>query len=61
VADPLPVGADVVLALRPEQIAMSVAHESPTAERNGIRGKVTAVVYRGTISTYFVTSPGGRW
>jgi putrescine transport system ATP-binding protein len=55
---PLPAG-EIMLGLRPEQIAIHGAGESPVKDGAiGIDGKIAEVVYRGTSSLYLVESIG---
>lgn len=54
--DPTHDGKEVVLALRPEKIAIS--KDKPTAP-NVLQGKVIDIGYLGNISTYHVELAGG--
>jgi putrescine transport system ATP-binding protein len=57
--EPVTVGQQVWLALRPEKIR--IAHDQPTSAVNAIPGKVEDVGYLGSISHYHVrTAPGER-
>jgi putrescine transport system ATP-binding protein len=58
-AEPVTVGQQVWLALRPEKIR--IAHEQPQSAVNVIPGKVEDIGYLGSISHYHVrTAPGER-
>jgi putrescine transport system ATP-binding protein len=58
-AEPVTVGQQVWLALRPEKIR--IAHEQPASPVNAIPGKVEDIGYLGSISHYHVhTAPGER-
>jgi putrescine transport system ATP-binding protein len=57
--EPVTVGQQVWLALRPEKIR--IAHEQPVSAVNAIPGKVEDIGYLGSISHYHVkTAPGER-
>jgi putrescine transport system ATP-binding protein len=57
--EPVTVGQQVWLALRPEKIR--IAHDQPASAVNAIPGKVEDVGYLGSISHYHVrTAPGER-
>ena len=58
---PLPIGVTVAIAVRPEQITLSAPGETIGADDRGFAAEVTAVIYRGTVSTYHVTlAPGAN-
>jgi putrescine transport system ATP-binding protein len=58
-AEPVTVGQQAWLALRPEKIR--IAHEQPASAVNAIPGKVEDIGYLGSISHYHVrTAPGER-
>ena len=58
-SEPVTVGQQVCLALRPEKIR--IAHEQPVNPINAIPGKVEDIGYLGSISHYHVrTAPGER-
>ncbi|ADJ23238.1 MAG: ABC transporter ATP-binding protein [Hyphomicrobium denitrificans] len=58
-AEPVTVGQQVWLALRPEKIR--IAHDKPASPLNAIPGKVEDIGYLGSISHYHVrTAPGER-
>jgi spermidine/putrescine ABC transporter ATP-binding subunit len=48
-----PVGAKVRLAVRPERVRMS------RRDGEGLRGKVRSIVYRGSVTHYYMDSAGG--
>lgn len=54
---PIPVGTDVSIAIRPEKI--DVLEQPPTAEDNVVQGKVADVAYLGDVSIYHVRTEGG--
>jgi putrescine transport system ATP-binding protein len=58
-SEPITVGQQAWLALRPEKIR--IAHEQPASPINAIPGKVEDIGYLGSISHYHVrTAPGER-
>ena len=50
-----PAGADVLLALRPEKIALSTG-EQP--DRNAVRGRINQIVFKGPVADVYVDNPG---
>ncbi len=57
-AEPVSVGQQVWLALRPEKIRIS--HDQPSSTVNAIPGKVEDIGYLGSISHYHVRTAGGQ-
>ena len=57
-AEPVSVGQQVWLALRPEKLRIS--HDKPASEINAIPGKVDDVGYLGSISHYHVRTEGAQ-
>jgi putrescine transport system ATP-binding protein len=58
VHSPLPAGAAVAVAIRPEQLRFTIAHD--TAVPNVLRGTVRTVAYRGEASTCQLELAGGQ-
>ena len=53
VTDSAPVGAKLRLAVRPERVRMN----GPEGE--GVAARILDIVYRGSVTHYYMTSPGG--
>jgi putrescine transport system ATP-binding protein len=56
-AEPLPIGTDVSVAVRPEKI--DVAEQAPGTVDNVVRGKVVEIGYLGDVSIYHVQTDSG--
>jgi putrescine transport system ATP-binding protein len=54
--DPIPVGTEVSVAVRPEKIDV---HEMPPAIENVVQGKVVEIAYLGDVSIYHVQTDSG--
>ncbi|MFN3965287.1 ABC transporter ATP-binding protein [Silanimonas lenta] len=56
-AEPIPVGTDVDVAIRPEKI--DVAEAEPSGVDNVVRGRVVEIAYLGDVSIYHVQTDDG--
>ncbi len=56
-AEPIPVGTDVHVAIRPEKI--DVAETEPAGMDNVVRGRVVEIAYLGDVSIYHVQTDDG--
>ncbi len=56
-AEPIPVGTDVHVAIRPEKI--DVAEAEPSDMDNVVRGRVVEIAYLGDVSVYHVQTDDG--
>ncbi|WP_448188320.1 ABC transporter ATP-binding protein [Azospirillum sp. sgz301742] len=57
---PVPVGASVHVAVRPEKIALSKDPPEDASARNTVRGVVREIAYLGDVSIYLVELPSGK-
>ena len=55
---PIPVGTDVSIAIRPEKI--DVREQPPSGEDNVVQGKVADIAYLGDVSIYHVRTDSGH-
>ncbi|TAL00591.1 MAG: ABC transporter ATP-binding protein [Rhodospirillaceae bacterium] len=55
----LPAGSRVAIAVRPEQITLSAPGDPPLSDGPCLAARITAVIYRGTVSTYHATFATG--
>ncbi|WP_298375928.1 polyamine ABC transporter ATP-binding protein [Azospirillum sp.] len=59
-ATPAPTGTPVVVAIRPEKIALSKEESPDAAGRNSAKGVVREIAYLGDVSIYLVELPTGK-
>lgn len=57
---PVPMGASVHVAVRPEKIALSKDPPEELSGRNAVRGVVREIAYLGDVSIYLVELPTGK-